>query len=204
LAANGTMMQKQRMLQTRDKDVMGEYCQLMIHLAPSMVPGREWEMVKGGFDTFSNIVTSTDEAHALLVIENNWNLFKFGGSLDGEASTKCQKKQWITEEENKKYGKVYPRFTGTDGGRPRNGRQGKTGWTQEGLDRFNKLVELVRQGRADRGKAFNAEVTKQCRDMAEDKLRKRKRKRRRTAEEEEAFRKLEQFQVACDFEYEEM
>ena len=88
---------------------MGEYCQLMIHLAPSMVPGREWEMVKGGFDTFSNIVTSTDEAHALLVIENNWNLFKFGDSLDGEASTKCQQTQWITKEEIELYGKATPR-----------------------------------------------------------------------------------------------
>jgi hypothetical protein len=88
LATNGTMMQKTRMLRTREIDVMGEYCALMIHLAPSMVPGREWEMVKGGYNTFSHIVTSTDEAHALLVIENNWNLLKFGDGLEGEAHAK--------------------------------------------------------------------------------------------------------------------
>jgi hypothetical protein len=198
------MMQKQRMLRTRESDVMGDYCELMIHLAPSMVPGREWEMVKCGYNTFSHIVTSTDEAHALLVIENNWNLFKFGEGLIGEDRQRCQETIWITEEEIGLYGIETPRYTRTDGGRLRNGRQGKSGWSQDGLDRFNELVELVRKGRADRGNAFNAEVTKKCRDMAEDKLRKQKRKRGSSREEEAAFQKLEQFQVACDFEYEEL
>jgi hypothetical protein len=204
LAANGTMMQKTQILRTREVDVMGDYCALMIHLAPSMVPGREWEMVKGGYNTFSQIVTSTDEAHGLLVIENNWNLLKFGDGLEGEAQKRCEEMEWITKEEHAKYGITKPRYTRTDGGRPRNGRQGKTGWSQDGMDRFNELVDLVRKGRAIRGNAFNAKITKKCREMADEKSRNRKRKRARSREEEAALQKLEQFHVACDFDYDEM
>ena len=94
------------------------------------------------------------------MIENNWNLFKFGDSLVGGASKKCQETQLITEEEIGLYGKATPCYTRTDGWRARNGRKGKTGWSQDELDRFNKLVELVRKGRADKGNAFNVEVTK--------------------------------------------
>ena len=198
------MMHKSRMLRTRESDVMEDYCALMIHIAPSMVPRREWDMVKEGRDNFSDIVTSTDEAHALLVIENNWNRFKFGEGLEGADLETCQATVWITEEEKSKYGIGEPRYTRTEGGRPRNGRQGKTGWSQDGLDRFNNLVELVRKGRADAGHAFDEAVKKKCRDMAEDNLRKRKRKRVRSPEEEEAFKTLEQFQVTCDFEFEEI
>jgi hypothetical protein len=196
------MMEKSRMLQTRGVGVMEDYCKLMIHLGPSIVPGREWEMVKKGQNTFSDIVTSTDEAHALLVIENNWNRLKFGVNLEGGELQKCNNINWMSEEETEEYGTEQPRYTRTDSGRPKNGRQGKTGWSQAGLNRFNQLVELVRNGRTIRDHVFNSEVTKQCRAMTEDKLRKRKRKRGRNQEEEEAYQKLEQFQVACDFNYE--
>jgi hypothetical protein len=196
------MMEKSRMLQTRDSNVMVDYRELMIHLAPSMVPGREWELVKSGHNSFSEVVTSTDEAHALLVIENNWNRLKFGENLEGKDRDKCKEIKWITEADTALFGCQMPRYTRTDGGRPRNGRQGKTGWSQCGLDRFNELVKVVREGRKTRGNIFDTEVKKRCRDMAEEKLRKRKRKRARNKEEEEAFQKLEQFQVACDFNYE--
>ena len=101
------------------------------------------------------------------------------------------------------FGSKMPRYTKTDGGRPRNGRQGKTGWSQGGLDRFNELVKLVREGRKTSGTLFDTAVKKRCRDIKEEKLRKRKRKRARN-EEEEAFQKLEQFQVASDFNYGEV
>jgi hypothetical protein len=196
------MMEKPRLLKTRDSGVMADYCELMIHLAPSMVPGREWDNVKSGHCTFSTVVTSTDEAHALLVIENNWNRLNFGGNLKGEEKTRCEEKQWISKEDTAMFGSDTPRYTKTDSGRPRNGRQGKTGWSQDGLDRFNELVKLVRQGRDTSGSLFDTAVKDRCRDIKEDKLRKRKRRRGRNAEEEEAFQKLEQFQVASDFNYE--
>jgi hypothetical protein len=62
----------------------------------------------------------------------------------------------------------------------------------------------VRRGRAIRGNAFNAEITKKCREMADEKSRNRKRKRKCSREEEEALQRLEQFHVACDFDYDEM
>jgi hypothetical protein len=40
--------------------------------------------------------------------------------------------------------------------------------------------------------------------MADEKSRNRKRKRKRSREEEEALQRLEQFHVACDFDYDEM
>ena len=43
-----------------------------------MGDGEEWVRV------FSEVVTSTDEAHALLVIENNWNRLNFGVNLKGD------------------------------------------------------------------------------------------------------------------------
>jgi hypothetical protein len=204
LASKGNMMHKSRMLRTRDIDVMEDYCKLMIHIAPSIVPHREWDMVKEGRDNFSDIVTSTDEAHALLVIENNWNRFKFGEGLEGSDRERCRDTVWISEEEQLKYGLEEPRYTRTDGGRARNGRQGESGWSQDGLDRFNQLVGLVRKGRAATGHAFDAAVKKQCREMAKDNLGKRKRKRDRSGEDEEAINRLEQFQVACDFEFEKL
>ena len=60
------------------------------------------------------------------------------------------------------------------------------------------------KGRAATGHAFDAAVKKQCREMAEDNLGKRKRKRDRSREDKEAINRLEQFQVACDFEFEEV
>ena len=201
LAANGTMMEKRRMLETRENGVMGDYCELMIHLVPSMVTAREWLMVRSGYENFSDVVTSTDEAHALLVIENNWNCLKFGASLEKKEQEKCNKTSWVSEEEEELYGTEMPRYTRTNGGRTRNGRQGKTGWSQDGLDRFNSLVDLVQQGRKDRGKVFNAAMKKRCSDMVEETKQNKKRKRGRTREEEETFRKLEQFEVACNFEY---
>ena len=197
-------MEKTRLLQTREIGVMDDYSEVMIHLGPSMIPGREWEMVKSGHNNFSDVVTSTDEAHALLVIENNWNRLKFGQNLEGEDRKKCDKIKWISDEEMELFGAEVPRYTRSEVGRPRNGRQGKTGWSQEGLDRFNELVNMVRQGRKMRGNVFDTRVTKRCRDLAEEKLKKRKRKRTRSKEEEEAFQKLEQFQVACDFDFEEL
>ena len=91
-----------------------------------------------------------------------------------------------------------------EGGRARNGCQGKAGWSQDGLDRFNQLVGLVQKGRAATGHAFDAAVKKKCREMAEDNLGKRKRKIDRSCEDEVAINRLEQFQVACDFEFEEV
>ena len=205
LAAEGTMMEKSRMLQTREVSVMEDYCELMIHLGPSIVPAREWEMVKSGQETFSEVVTSTDEAHALLVIENNWNRLQFGINLEGDEAERCNNIDWITEEDIDDYGTEMPRYTRTDSGRPKNGRQGKTGWSQDGLNRFNELVSLVRKGRQSREKVFNNVVKTKCREMKEAKLRNRKRKRgMRTQEEEEAYQKFERFQVACDFDYEEV
>ena len=163
------MMEKSRILRARENEVMGDYCELMIQLAASMVPAREWETVRREYNRFSDVVTSTDKAHALLVIENNWNRFKFGEGLEGKDHEKCKKIKWISEAEKKLYGTKVPRYTKTDGGRPRNGRQGNTGWSQDGLDRFNYLVDLVRQGRKDRGKVFNAAIQKRCRDMVEEK-----------------------------------
>jgi hypothetical protein len=204
LASKGDMMQKTRMLRTRDQDVMAEYCKLMIHIAPSLVPQREWDMVKKGKSKFSEIVTSTDEAHALLVIENNWNRFKFGDGLEGTDRERCDKTVWITHEETSEYGLEELRYTRKNVGRAMNGRQGKTGWSQDGLDRFNHLVGLVRKGRLATGNAFDAAVKTECKEMAALKLRNRKRNRKRSLEDDEAIQRLERFEVACDFSFEKV
>ena len=52
------------------------------------------------------------------------------------------------------------------------------GWTKEGQEKYNKLMEKIREDRADYGAAFDANFMKFCKQMEENALQKRPKKKK--------------------------
>ena len=84
----------------------------------------------------SEIASFTDEAFALLILENSWSVWK----------QLAKYPQGVPETETK----ALPKYTGTPAGTGRN-----EGWGNDGMSRFNELCDSVKRDREDNSIQFD-------------------------------------------------
>ena len=117
------------------------YYKFLRHFLSCAVGAREWKM-HGESTRVSCYVDSTMEAFALILYENGYDMwrqkFKGGGAEVDEAGSDEDGVSTITQESG-----VTFRYTGKGRGARRYG-----GWSDEGIKRYNTLVEVIDYQRA--------------------------------------------------------
>ena len=109
-----------------EEEMMHVFCNYFV---PCIVGKAAWKRTKAMF-VISKIMTVSDEAFLLLVLENNWDLWMEMAEHD-RAVKDCQQK---------------PKYTNAKG----NGRTIKGGgWMDEGLHRYNEIHEMVVKARKE-------------------------------------------------------
>ena len=109
--------------------------------------------------TVSELATPSDEAFALLLLENTWDQW-FTRDL---AEYKNERKYNEVTGEWEKRKPVYGKWTRGAGGEPCYG-----GWTEDGVNRFNELCILVNQNRVD-NHAVEVAYMHRCKERAQGK-----------------------------------
>ena len=99
----------------------GAYTIFCDHILSAVVGKNLWKSKSAGF-TISKIATVSDEAFALLLLVNSWDLWT---ETDATATTKQSK------------------YTRNGAGTKKN-----EGWTRDGLVRFNELAKMVKMDRS--------------------------------------------------------
>jgi len=106
------------------------------HLAGAVIGHRRWKLNRC-YTPLSEAMTVSDEAFMLLVLENNYELWK------DAASNRVGRGKYTENARNRKF----------------------CGWSDEGIKRFNKLIEEVR---VNRGQQYKVMVEKEvCQTLAE-------------------------------------
>jgi hypothetical protein len=131
---------------------------LFFETVVSCIIGKGTWKANAGTKKLSEFITASDEAFGLLLLENSWDV-------------------WVTMSENKRQGRPMGKAKGGDNG----GRAGELmtrytmngahvkkhqGWSQEGLDRFVDLAELVKEDRAKEAELLKGEPTFEDKLMA--------------------------------------
>lgn len=156
------------------------YSIMLKHFLPAIVGNVDWR-VKSREIVMSAFVTASDEAFCLLCLENAWDHWN-DLSEGKEAKDKFDKqnrdlvKQGLEpqSDENLARSCLY-----TSGG---SGLKESQGWNQEGIDRFNHLLDTIRTARAsENGKVYYQNFLMDMQDAA-SKKRSRKRKEREEAQ----------------------
>ena len=123
----------------RDPKVFYVFCDNFL----SWVCGRNLWKKRWTVETVSQIATVSDEAFALLLLENSW-------------------KKWTAEGRNEEDGED-ENSVDTEGNQTRWTKNGRSavmykGWSREGIERFNELYSIVMEDRkTERGKKVEAE-----------------------------------------------
>jgi len=97
---------------------------------PAVIPVKAWDKYHKQ-KKISEIATSTDEAFAMILFVNNYDIFW--------AMCESDKKTYKEVKQIDKYKDLHPKYTA------HNGRE--VGWTEEGMDHFERLVEGTMQNR---------------------------------------------------------
>jgi hypothetical protein len=128
-----------------NSDSLDAYCYFCYNFGPVLVGSSKWKLIMTQNTTFSKQASSSDIAFGLVALQNSvprWD-WEYGKSSDEIKAL----------EEGKDPGVVKPLYTT---GRGRFAKKDR-GWSEEGIDRYNELLGLVKQGRIndDRG-SFDA------------------------------------------------
>lgn len=97
--------------------------------------------------TIGNIVSITDEAFVLLILENNWERW-----IDINNQSKNNYTPSKRGREKPKASSIMPKYTHLQVKRSnaeRNEEQGCKGWRESGIQRFNELCKLIQDNRKD-------------------------------------------------------
>ena len=100
---------------------------------PAVIPVKAWDKYHKQ-KKISEIATSTDEAFAMILFVNNYEIFV--------AMCESGKKTYKEVKQIDKYKDLYPKYTA------HNGRE--VGWNEEGMEHFERLVEGTLQNRQPR------------------------------------------------------
>jgi hypothetical protein len=120
----------------------------------SCVVGKmEWKR-RSGKELVSKLASPTDEAFALLVLENIWESWK---DVDPEEYIMARARKQEDDKGNKTRRKE---IAGKYTEKHRSSRRCR-GWSEEGHERYNELVGIVRADRAKRG-AFERYFMEKC------------------------------------------
>ena len=95
--------------------------------------------------TIGNIVSITDEAFVLLILENNWERW-----IDINNQSKNKYIPSKRGREKPKVSSIMPKYTHLqvkNANAERNEDQGCKGWRESGIQRYNELCELVQDNR---------------------------------------------------------
>ena len=108
---------------------------------------QEWKLEKGRKTVSKSCVTVSDEAFALLLLENGWERFVF----------------YASKEEENQVQKLPPNlYTGRKGG-----NRIYEGWSDDGIERFNELCRHVHSDRmSSEGPTFEKSFLSICCRMA--------------------------------------
>lgn len=119
-----------------------------------MIPASEWKR-NVGQKSVSKFTTVSDEAFALLLLENVWD-----GWAARDLDEYLKEREYDEVQQKEKRRKpVYGKYTPGKRGELRYG-----GWTNEGIDRFNELYKLVQADRnGDHAKSVEKQYLKKCR-----------------------------------------
>ena len=102
------------------------------HIAPNIVGKTKWkDDVKSKL--ISEILSPTDEAYGILVLENKYKYWMYNYNVEVG-------REHITSP------KKTPKFT-TSKSRTENGKGRYEGWTEEGINQYNVLVKRARMNR---------------------------------------------------------
>jgi hypothetical protein len=99
------------------------------------VAGKKAWKTKRATETMTSATTKTDEAFALLLLENNYEIWRHS------VATTSDDGDYATETADLK-----PKYTS---GKKAGGSRRHEGWSEAGIERFNELTELVRKDRSD-------------------------------------------------------
>ena len=139
------------------KDV---YEVLMSKFAQSLVGSREWKnKINKTKDQINDLVTVSDEAYLLLLLENNWSCWVELNNIMGNEYTPSKNK--VPLQHKPKY--TYVSKSGVN--------HNQHGWSGEGIKRYNVLFELVNMAREN-----HPEVDKHWLDKIKQTVGTRKRK----------------------------
>ena len=121
----------------------------------------------------SSIVTVTDEAFALLVLENNWERW-----LDINNKSKNKYVPSKRGRGDRAASDILPLYTNVNCSKVNAGNGGNRGWNETGINRFNELCYMVKEDR-NKNSMVDKETFKRLQPRSETK---RSRKRARLSE----------------------
>jgi len=128
------MPELEEILQLRDnQEGHDAYCYYLYHFLPYIVGKHKWRKEFNRSAVFDNLYTASDEAFGLLVLENNWDRWKWEAERTKE------------EIEAQKEDRPDVKYTTGKGGAARKHQ----GWNGKGLRRYNELGELVTNDRKE-------------------------------------------------------
>jgi hypothetical protein len=128
---------------------------------------REWDALKSCTKVSDTNLTRSDEAFAVLLLENMWDQYVVPNGEDGKNPTQPKKGRYTSAGSNRRHG----------------------GWSKEGIERFNDLAKLVARNRLeDWADTVEGEVMKDLRSRLDqtDGTERKKRKRKETSSDNAA------------------